>query len=136
MTPLSNDTSDYILSIIAAKDDAQHAKVIAEVEGWLKGHKIQLETRKRTAFVATATIQIEPAQFQRLLSSLIDRRSTWLDSYGCNVNICSAALSRWWHSTSDERCLFLFDLDSTLIKMETIDEMARLAGVYDQVSVH
>jgi phosphoserine phosphatase len=34
-----------------------------------------------------------------------------------------------------DKCLFMFDLDSTLIQMETIDEMARLAGKYDQVAV-
>ncbi|MBM9501781.1 phosphoserine phosphatase SerB [Leptospira sp. 201903071] len=35
---------------------------------------------------------------------------------------------------SKKKSLFAFDMDSTLIQQEVIDELARLAGVYDQVA--
>ncbi|RHX86620.1 phosphoserine phosphatase SerB [Leptospira stimsonii] len=35
---------------------------------------------------------------------------------------------------SRQKSLFAFDMDSTLIQQEVIDELARLAGVYDQVA--
>lgn len=36
----------------------------------------------------------------------------------------------------EEPFLFVFDLDSTLIKLETIDELAKFAGAEEQIKVH
>ena len=63
----------------------------------------------------------------------------WLEAFGCDVNLAPNLggnhLAAAEERQGNVRGLFVFDLDSTLIQMECIDELARRAGVYGQVAV-
>jgi hypothetical protein len=51
------------------------------------------------------------------------------ETYRCNL---------WVRPTTHDKArpyLFIFDLDSTLVKLETIDELAKFAGVEEQIKV-
>ncbi len=75
---------------------------------------------------------------------LMEERRSRVDGHvaGWDVNICPGELAAWWHALpwaadgANEHggALFVFDLDSTLIQVEVIDEIARLGGVYEEVA--
>ncbi|PJF18290.1 Phosphoserine phosphatase SerB [Paramicrosporidium saccamoebae] len=135
MTLQISQTSNYILSIIATNDSALHSEAITKVIEWCEAQNIRPSERKRTHNVFVAGICLCGDYEQQFLDSLKTSKPFWQDTFQCNVNCCSAKVCDWWMSEdSKEKCLFMFDLDSTLIQMETIDEMARLAGKYDQVA--
>ena len=119
-----------VLSIVSAEGTARPAALIPVVEAWLTEAGAALATRCRTHLYATADVEAAPSTLEALSGALKDRmRAEWRHEFGCDVNLARGV------GAADGRMLLVFDLDSTLIQMECIDELARLAGVYDRVAV-
>lgn len=125
----------YVLSIVETSEAANLIGLLPLIESWVEENGASLLTRRRTASLAVANIKIAHENKASFVASHNDQRDLWLMEYGCDVNLCSAILSDWFNMKMPGECLFVFDLDSTLIQMESIDEIARLAGVYEKVSV-
>lgn len=121
-----------ILSIINVSKAANPVQLVPIVEAWLKEGGAVMYTRCWTFLYATADVEV-PGDLGRLLRrSLTEmRRAEWLEKFGCDVNLAHNLEG----DGSAGKGLFVFDLDSTLIQTECIDEIARLAGVYEQVAV-
>lgn len=131
-----DEHSDYILSIIGRDEKSAHAELLPKVESWLSPRVSQLCTIRRTSQVALARLAVSAANSEELVRELRLVRKEWLGSFDCDVNLCPAYLADWYNSPDQTgSALFVFDLDSTLIQMEVIDEIARLAGVHEKVSV-
>lgn len=130
----ANGTERQILSIISSRPATQtgNDEAIKEVELWLAREQALLLTCQRTPILAVGEVVIAPERMGDLLISLKERQGEWLESFGCDVNICPNRLRTIIRQ--GQRALFIFDMDSTLIQMECIDEIAREAGVADQVS--
>lgn len=129
------DANDwYILSVISSRPamHARHGEAIREVEAWLAKEQVPLLTSQRTPVLAVGEVKIAPGRLNDLLTSLKEHQGQWLESFGCDVNICPNGLRHAIHQ--GQRTLFIFDMDSTLIQIECIDEIAREAGVAEQVS--
>lgn len=124
----------HILSIVSSRPAmrARQGEAIGEVEEWLAKEQVPLLTRRRTPTLAVGEVQIASERLGALLADLKRKQGPWLASFGCDVNICPSTLRRALDHKQDT--LFVFDMDSTLIQMECIDEIAREAGVAEQVS--
>lgn len=128
MVSAAEGTATLVLSVVSAEGAARPAALLPVVEAWLTEAGAVLATRCRTHLYATADVEACPGTAEALSGALRDRlRAEWRQEFGCDVNLARKG--------GDGRLLLVFDLDSTLIQMECIDEMARLAGVYDQVAV-
>lgn len=132
MVSAAEGKTKLVLSIISGEGTARPAALMPVVEAWLTEAGAVLATRCRTPHLyATADVEASPSAAESLGNALKDRlRAEWRRDFGCDVN-----LARGGAGDGGGRLLLVFDLDSTLIQMECIDEMARLAGVYDQVAV-
>lgn len=124
----------FLLSIINARDDAQPARLIPLIEAWIAEWEGTLLTRKRTCQVATADVQVANEKVEAFLADLKGKRGEWLAHHGCDVNVCHLPICERLQRVPGE-FLFIFDLDSTLIQMECVDELARIAGKYEAVAV-
>lgn len=127
----------YVLSVIAISEEVSLSKLLPELERWLvEDLKMTLLARLRTINIAIANVEIPLTELESLLQSLKGKQEFFRITFHCDVNLCPGGLSSWWfNSNLDGNSLFVFDLDSTLIEMECIEEIARMAGVYDQVAV-
>jgi hypothetical protein len=111
---------------------------ISVVKDWINEHDaddtVILEICKRSSILTLITIQ--NVNIIELQASLGKIRKDWLQTYKCDVNVCPAYFGEWYNSQSPGECLFIFDVDSTLIQLEVIDELARRAGIHDEIAVN
>jgi hypothetical protein len=158
-------SESYILSVISPPNSSSHVQAVLQIKSWIREKKIRIVERKKknnsgddnmliasatnsnsgdgNIFIASATFESTSKDdavqgtesYKEFMTAFQEMKFKWRENYGCDVNCCSSMLSEWWKSSSNKNCLFIFDLDSTLIQMETIDEMARMAGKYDLVAV-
>ena len=127
------EREDFVLSIICSKPGSTQAKITRLVEEWLKRHELELLAKSRSFTVAIANVWIPDCRKEEILTDFKRQRGEWYEQHGCDVNICSSSLGKAIRAKNDQ-VMFIFDMDSTLIQMECIDELARMAGIAERIS--
>jgi phosphoserine phosphatase len=123
----------FIVTLLAPQIAAAQLAVVTRV---FSGHNLNIDLMDRLSARASASDQHEPRMgIEFTISgdqvSAIDLRRALLtlaDQSEFDIAVQEDSIFR------RNRRLIAFDMDSTLIQMEVIDELARLAGVGEQVS--
>jgi phosphoserine phosphatase len=123
----------FIVTLLAPQIAAAQLAVVTRV---FSDHKLNIDIMDRLSARASASDQHEPRMgIEFTISgdqvSAIDLRRALLtlaDQSEFDIAVQEDSIFR------RNRRLIAFDMDSTLIQMEVIDELARLAGVGEQVS--
>jgi len=125
--PSREATSLYALTVIGDEVDARS---VAALTGALARHGANIETIKRLSDVTLSSLEIVvavPRDEERVLALHKELVSTAL-ARGVDLAFQRERLTR------RSKRLVVMDMDSTLIRIEVIDELARAYGVYDQVA--
>jgi phosphoserine phosphatase len=125
--PSSYATSLYALTVIGDEVDARS---VAALTGALARHGANIETIKRLSDVTLSSLEIVvavPRNEERVLALHKELVSTAL-ARGVDLAFQRERLTR------RSKRLVVMDMDSTLIRIEVIDELARAYGVYEQVA--
>jgi phosphoserine phosphatase len=120
-------TSLYAVTVIGDEVDAAAVFALTSV---LARYGANIETIKRLSDVTLSSLEIVvavPRDAERVLSLQKDLVSAALEA-GVDLAFQRERLTR------RSKRLVVMDMDSTLIRIEVIDELARAYGVYDQVA--
>ncbi len=125
--------SRYIVTLLGRTITAQH---IAKVSGVIEHHRLNIDIIERLSGRASLNQQkeeqracVEFSVSGELEDSLGLRAAFMSITHECDIDIAFQAESMYRRN----RRLVVFDMDSTLIKIEVIDELAKARGVGDQV---
>lgn len=133
----SSKVDSFVLCIVRSASQKDHlgniSQAVNDLENWIKNHKVNFLARKLTADVAQGDLSLPKGDDPSFGVEVTRLREHIRASYSCDLCLCPSELSELLDRKGP--ALFVFDMDSTLIQMECIDEMARIAGVYDKVAV-
>ena len=124
----------YILTLLA---DGLRADQMAAVSRVIRDHGLNVYDIARLSRRLELTDLESPTRVSiemTLRGRIADERALKMDLLGASADHdidCSVQLDSVYRRN---RRLVVFDMDSTLIQVEVIDELARLHGVYDQVA--
>ena len=125
--------SRYIVTLLGRTITAQH---IAKVSGVIEHHRLNIDTIERLSGRAslqeTETAQRACVEFMVSgdLEDALGLRSAFMQlTHEFEIDIAFQADTMYRRN----RRLVVFDMDSTLIRIEVIDELAKARGVGDQV---
>jgi len=119
---IANSSKELILSVIPHQSHSQIKSLLKEIDTWLEGSDVRYKKQKRSWV-------INACDRENLLTKVLAWRHNF--EHIADINICNSSFL----TNQESPALFVFDLDSTLIQMEVIDELGRLAGVYAQMKV-
>ncbi|HEU4578519.1 MAG TPA: phosphoserine phosphatase SerB [Polyangiaceae bacterium] len=125
--PSQRAMSLYALTVIGDEVDARS---VAALTGTLARHGANIETIKRLSDVTLSSLEIVvavPRDEQRVLA-LHKELVSAARARGVDLAFQRERLTR------RSKRLVVMDMDSTLIRIEVIDELARAYGVYEQVA--
>lgn len=130
----SSSECSFLLSVISFKWSLDEFRLVPKVEAWLATWDCEVLAQRREAQVAIARVTVSSGRVDEFLLDFQKKKPTWLDSSGCDVNLCPLSICKGIQE-NPAKFLFVFDMDSTLIDMECIDELAELSGNGAQVAV-
>lgn len=116
------DSNGLLLHIWPVKDENQFCEQHLSIQG------ILLEAKVNEFYQAHSEQQIKLSFISEDADSIVESLRQQLSKGGLNYAI------RQQNSVTIKPRLLVFDMDSTLIQMECIDELARQCGFYQQVA--
>lgn len=129
-SPFAAATGRHVLTVLADGIHPQHVQTCIR---WLAGEGVTVhDVREKGGTPPKAVVLSFPSRWpdcpSRSEPQVMERLRAVADQTGVDLVLCSeCALFRPW-------ALLAMDMDSTLITVEVIDELARLHGVYEQVA--
>lgn len=122
-------TQEYVLTLLGRSDLSVHIDAVAQV---LRSQGLELNDQQQRSVSKGAPYYVE--QWTIVAQHVVDwdaLRQAYLNlSTQLEVDIALQAL----HDFQQRRQLICFDMDSTLIGQEVIDELAKEAGIGEQVA--
>ncbi|MBL4818488.1 MAG: phosphoserine phosphatase SerB [Deltaproteobacteria bacterium] len=123
--PQENHKRRYVLTIMA---EPVTADVMHLVSNLLATHQANIDSIRRLSHGSLASLEIALSIEESSAAPLKQALLQELIEHSVDIALQRESLTR------RNKRLIVLDMDSTLIQNEVIDEMARLHGVYDEVS--